>query len=354
MYAHACNMGTKVIRKRVTLVTLFRAILIDVRLKEKHMSKYCPRCHCSTNVVKIGVTTANRQRYLCKRCKKTWVNKARPNRINALIHGDYFIHDLKLDYLCKKYDCSKNKLRKIIDEYHAPQIIPSGQHDVIGMDCTYFGRRGIDEWGLLIIVDLHLGQCLYCEEILGHETYAHYCMALDRLAGFGVYPKACVIDGVTGLAGVLELRGMAVQYCQFHQIKTINSYLTRNPILEPNIELRKIALSLTHVNRQIFISMFNAWYAQNKMWLNEKTRNPDTGKLEYSHQKTRSAVHSLQRNFKYLYTFEKYPELKIPNTNNMLEGLNSAIKHKLNHHRGARKELKIKLVRTFLSNRTGV
>ncbi len=100
--------------------------------------------------------------------------------------------------------------------------------------------------------------------------------------------------------------------------------------------------------------MYNTWFYKYRLWLKEKSRNPETHRLEYIHQKTRSAVHSLQKNFKYLYTFEQYPELNMPNTNNMLEGINSAIKHKLNHHRGAKKHLKTQLIRVFLSRRTGV
>lgn len=316
------------------------------------MSRYCPHCHCSI-VVKFGMQNG-RQRYRCKSCQRTWQNQKQPQRLHEAIWHDYVVEDMRIKQLCKKYDFGDDKVRDILAQNQVPSIVPVGKHNVIGMDCTYFGKRGKGEWGLLTILDLHTGECLYCEEIPGHETYAHYCRALDVLAGFGTYPKACVIDGVTGLAGVLEAKGILVQYCQFHQIKTINTYLTRNPVLEPNIELRKITLSLTRIRRQAFIAAFNSWYYKYRSWLNEKTINPETGKLEYSHQKTRSAVHSLQRNFRYLYTFEQHPELKIPNTNNMLEGVNSAIKNKLNCHRGAKKSLKTQLVRDFLSRRTGV
>ncbi len=316
------------------------------------MSKHCPYCHCSI-AIKFGMQNGC-QRYRCKKCGRTWQNKKQPQRLYDAIWHDYVVNDLLIEQLCQKYSFGDDKIRMILSSHQTPSIKPSGQHDVIGMDCTYFGKRKVNEWALLIIIDLYTKECLYCEEIPGRETYAHYCMALDALAGFGVRPKACVIDGVTGLAGVLEERGLLIQYCQFHQIKTINSYLTRNPVLEPNIELRKIALSLTHAKRQVFIANFNSWFRKYRSWLNEKTRNPDTGKLEYSHQKTRSAVHSIQKNFPYLYTFEQYPDLNIPNTNNTLEGVNSAIKHKLNHHRGAKKDLKTQLVRDFLSRRTGV
>lgn len=312
--------------------------------------KHCPHCN-SITVVKNGLRNG-RQRYQCKQCRHVWQNKPQPQRLYEKIWYDYAVEDLHIEQLCKRYGFGDDKIRGILNSYVVPPILPTGSHNVIGMDCTYFGRRGIDEWGLLIIIDSHTGECLYLEEIPGHETYAHYCTALDTLAGFGVHPKACVIDGVTGLAGVLEQRGLLVQYCQFHQIKTVIGYLTRNPILEPNIELKHIATSLTHVNRITFKNLYDGWIYKNKIWLNEKTYNPETQKYEYTHPRTKSAARSLRNNYKYLYTFEQYPDLKIPNTNNMLEGINSAIKSKLNHHRGARKHLKTQLIRDFLSRRT--
>lgn len=316
--------------------------------------RHCPHCHCSTNVVKNGVTSAKRRRYRCRKCRKTWTTKAHPQRLAKTIWHNYAIEDMHIKQLCKRYKVGNDKIREILHSYEVPLIMPTGQHDILAMDCTYFGKRNKNKWGMLIVKDALTGECLYCEETPGYETYAHYIQALNHLEVYNIRPKACIIDGITGLAGVLEARGILVQYCQFHQIKTIIGYLTRNPILDQNKELKHIALQLTHVPKKTFIALFNAWYHKNQTWLKEKSRNPETNRLEYTHQKTRSAVHSLQRNFKYLYTFEEHPELKIPNTNNCMEGTNSAIKSKLNHHRGTRKDLKIKLIRTILSDKTGV
>lgn len=91
----------------------------------------------------------------------------------------------------------------------------------------------------------------------------------------------------------------------------------------------------------------------NKYGLSDKT-NPDTSKLEYSHQKTRAAVNSLKTNLWYLFNCEFYHEYNIPNTNNRLEGINRALKYKLRHHSGASKDLKTKIAISFLSERTEV
>lgn len=312
--------------------------------------KHCPHCHCSTEVVKIGVTSAGRQRYRCKACKRTWTNRKRTYRLVSQIWHSFVMQDLTTTQLSVKYGLSEKTIRNILNTYEVPPIIPTGNHDVIAADVTYFGRT----WGLLIVIDAITGEGLYVAPTRGYETSYDYRKAIEYLAGFGVHPKACIVDGKKGVISMLEEYKIIPQYCQFHQIKTIKNYLTNKPVLEPNIRLRELALSLTHVKAEIFVKAFKGWLNTYRIWLNERTRNPDTGRLEYAHQKTRSAVNSLRTNLWYLFNCEFYSKYHIPNTNNRLEGINRALKYKLRHHSGASKALKTKIAVSFVSGRTGV
>lgn len=310
--------------------------------------RHCPHCNCST-VIKFG-TRNNRQRYRCKKCKTVWSNIKRPGRLNKLIWDSFVFRGYRITDLVDKYTLSRNTIRDILDSYVVPPVIPPlGDHTVIAMDCTYFGR----EYGLLIVIDVHTGDCLYCQEIGRYETLMDYQRAIIYLRNeCHIYPKACVIDGKKGMYSMLEYYHIKPQFCQFHQLQIINKYLTKKPVLEPNIELRQIAMSLTHVDHRTFYNMFNAWRWRSQVWLREKTYNPETRRREYTHKDTRKAARSLLVNMPYLFTFEHNPELNIPNTNNMLEGINSTIKDKLKRHRGINKSLKLKLIRSFLSRRT--
>jgi hypothetical protein len=51
------------------------------------------------------------------------------------------------------------------------------------------------------------------------------------------------------------------------------------------------------------------------------------------HARTHKAYRSLKNKMAYLYTFEKHPELDIPQTNNSLEAINSHLKTKTRIHR---------------------
>ena len=174
-----------------------------------------------------------------------------------------------------------------------------------------------------------------------------------KLHQYGVYPKATVVDGKKGVMEMLEGYDILVQMCQFHQKKIVRRYIRQNPIIEENKSLKDLTASLTHVNRKTFEAMVYVWRAVNYNWLQERTYF-DNGKWEYTHKETRSAINSLFRNLPYLFTFEDYPELDIPNTNNKIEGMHSEMKRRLANHHGLKKEQKIKFIRIFLSGRTEV
>ena len=61
-------------------------------------------------------------------------------------------------------------------------------------------------------------------------------------------------------------------------------------------------------------------------YLGERTINPETGKSHYTHRQLRSAYFSLKRNLAYLFVFERYPDLDIPNTTNLLDGAFAGLK----------------------------
>ena len=70
----------------------------------------------------------------------------------------------------------------------------------------------------------------------------------------------------------------------------------------------------------------------------------DSGKWFYTHRKLRSAVRSLKSNLPYLFTFQKYPELHIPNTTNSLEGINRTLKYKIKAHQGINSDRREKII----------
>ena len=311
-------------------------------------SRICPRCNFNISV-KIGTTSSGRQRYRCKNCHKTWTTKSHPQVLSKTIWNDLVFHNMNLSELAKKYHCSSRTIRRKLDLYNPPKIIPTHQVDVIGMDVTYFGRS----WGILSIIDTENGDALYCAEVGAYETVYDYERAILFLLKHGVHPKAAVVDGKKGVIDMLEGFGIAVQMCQFHQKKIVTECITKKPILPQNIELKYLAADMGHFHKEKYEIMVYLFRANHWEWLHERTKL-ENGKWEYTHKLSRRAINSIFHHLPYLFTFEDHPELNIPNTNNKIEGIHSELKRRLSNHRGLKKRQKIQFIRIFLSGRTGV
>lgn len=209
-------------------------------------------------------------------------------------------------------------------------------------DVIFFGR----EYGVLVFRSFDLKQNLYWTEVKS-ETAAIYQEAKQILEELGFAFDAVVIDGRPGVRAVFN--GIPIQICQFHQIKTVNKYLTRRPKLQAAKELRTIALALTEVTEEYFTTLLNQWHEKWEDFLKERTVNPETDKWFYTHKRIRSAYRSLTTNLPYLFTYQKYPHLNIPNTTNSLDGSFSYLRTLLNIHRGLKQERRWKLIQEILA-----
>ena len=116
-----------------------------------------------------------------------------------------------------------------------------------------------------------------------------------------------------------------------------------------SIELKRISLTLTKTNKETFENELKQWHTKYKSFLNERTVNPETGKSHYTHKKLLSAFFSLKRNLPYLFVFEDFPDLNIPNTTNLLENKFDDVKRKLDTHRGMNRRNKILFIKDYLS-----
>lgn len=214
---------------------------------------------------------------------------------------------------------------------------------VVGIaDVTFWGR----EYGVLVFRSYDLKQNLIWLEVK-LETAAVYREARDILEELGFTFQAIVLDGKPGIKEVFK--DIPIQHCQFHQIKTVNKYLTRRPKLQAAIELRTIALALTEVSEEYFTILLNQWREKWQEFLKERTTNPITKKWFYTHKRIRSAYRSLNTNLPYLFTYQKHPELHIPNTTNSLDGSFGQLKKLLNVHNGLKRERRWRLIQEILA-----
>ena len=127
--------------------------------------------------------------------------------------------------------------------------------------------------------------------------------------------------------------------CQFHQTAILKRYLTSKPKTDVGKELRAIGLALTILTEPDFTIVLKEWHGKK-----EKTFRPDGRHWNYTHRRMRSAYRSLKTNSPFLFTYQKYPELKIPNTTNSLDGFFGKTKTLLRVHSGLTQERRYKII----------
>lgn len=207
------------------------------------------------------------------------------------------------------------------------------------IDTTYFGRN----FGVMVFKDSLQGTILFIQ-FVEYETNDLYLNGIKEIARRGIKIQSIICDGRRGL---LTLFGdIPVQYCQFHQVKTIRTYLSKKPKLQASIELWEHTLLLTKTDKESFTGGLEQWYLKWKLFLNER-KIDDKGKKRYVHKKLRSAYNSLRNNLPWLFTWYDFIELKIPNTTNSLDGQFSDLKNKLRNHNGLSIERKKKFIGEF-------
>lgn len=244
--------------------------------------------------------------------------------------------------LAQKHHHTIQWTQRQLDQVPAKRNKAYGKKIIAIADTTFFGRG----YGILVVRCPRLKKNAHFHEI-SLETPAEYRKARAVLRADGYVIEAAVIDGKRGILAVFN--DIPVQFCQFHQIAIVRRYLTSRPKLEAGKELRAITLTLSTMAEKPFIGLLTIWYEKWWRFLKERTYSEDGKHWQYTHRRIRSAYRSLKTNMPYLFTYRKYPELKIPNTTNSLDGFFSKLKQLLNVHRGMTIERRYRLIKEILS-----
>ena len=231
--------------------------------------------------------------------------------------------------LAQDYNRSMPWIRDKIRTYEPPEKVHNPRPVVIVCDATYYGKRK-DKLGTLVFKDITQNEILIWKHI-EHETVEDYKQLLNHLVFLGYTINAIIADGFKGL--YKAFKNYPIQFCHFHQRKTINKYLTRNPKLDIAIDLQKIMYNLTTTTEVRFRNKLDIWHDKYKGTLYEKSINSDTNKSSFKHPRIISAYKNLLRNLPYLFTYKRYEEFHIHNTTNAIDGgVFSPMKKLMNIH----------------------
>jgi len=247
-----------------------------------------------------------------------------------------------VDQLASQHQRSERWIRTQLKQVVPSQPQNPPQPVVVVADMT-FDRR---TFGVCVLRSPHLKKNLVWR-VSERETSVVYQECLQALQQQGFTVQAVVVDGRA--AHFQVFRGIPIQMCHFHQIAILTRYLTTRPHLSAGKELRSLGFTLTHTTEVIFQQQLWEWHQRWETFLKEKTYTPETKHWFYTHRRIRGAYRSLMVHLPYLFTYQRFPELMIPNTTNSLDGTFSNVKTLLRIHRGLNRETKAKLIGEILS-----
>lgn len=219
------------------------------------------------------------------------------------------------------------------------EVVP--QATVFIPDTTFFGAA----YGVCVFRSPELKKNLWWTEV-SKEIMTTYYYGRKILEDKGWVFTAAVVDGRRGMTTVFK--DIPIQICHFHQMKTVTKYLTRRPETTAGKELRALMLQLPHSNEKEFTKLLTEWKKSRNDFISDKTSVAGTKHWYYTHKKVRSAYLSLERNLPYLFTYQKYPELHIPNTTNSLDGSFAHLKDKVKIHHGLRRDRRYAMIEEIL------
>ena len=282
------------------------------------------------------------QRYRCTHCKMNFQNVHRKQRMQTSLWNQYVWHRQTIPQLAERYHKSTRWIRQQLD--HAPlRTFHLYPQPIIGIaDVTFWGRG----YGVIVFRSWDLKQNLYWTEV-ATERIADYAEGRHILADLGYSFDAIVLDGRRGIRDLFQ--DIPVQVCHFHQIAILKRYLTSKPKLDAGRELWDIGKTLSKTEEVVFMEALKQWYTRWRTFLMERTYAEDGTHWQYTHRRIRAAYRSLTTNLPYLFTYQKYPHLNIPNTTNSLDGSFGHLNDVLGLHRGLKRHRRWRLIQEILA-----
>lgn len=284
-----------------------------------------------------GRTSASRQKFLCPRCRFSFVFR---NNLNKKYREKKWFDDWILEgYSVRQLNLisgrSVRTLKRIIAHWLAetpPELlIPYRSFKYLVGDSTYLKHENC----VYTVIDYSTGVVA----AYGYGVKENYRMAkaiFSEMKAGGCLPVAITLDGNTQvIRAVREVwPNIIVQRCLYHILRQGTSWLRRFPKDPAAKELRKIVLTvmaiIDNASKEAFFDRLNDW---------ERTYGSYVRALDGRHkvwgdlQRTRSLLwYALPDMFHYLR------DAGIAPTSNKQEGLFSVAKILFRNHRGVKKE----------------
>jgi hypothetical protein len=316
------------------------SLLSEINILYEHAKKKRVLCPVCKEAAKKNGAFRGVQRFKCSSCRKQFQHEKRGVPDVAVLWREWAHEHATFAVLATRYKRSERWIRDALDAY-TPQRKQFAPRPMVAiMDATRVGASWI-----LVVRDALRGENVYAETV-SSETSADYQEAKRRLEEQGFTFLAIVGDGRVATPWLFPK--VPTQMCHFHQLQIVIRYVTLRPKLAAGIELLELAYTLPKTDEASFTDAFSFWCKEWHTFLQEKSTDPKTGHTFWTHKRLRQARDSLRAHLPYLFTFQRFPELNIPNTANGLDGSFKKVKVAIAVHAGLPLHRKLKLIRSLL------
>ena len=253
-------------------------------------------------------------------------------------------------YLVRDSGMSQSSIQRLFRSYlkQAPLVkIRSKTHVHLMIDGTYFSN----ELCLILYYDHDIRYVQLYRET-DQERYIEIKEDLANLVSLGCNIYSITCDGHKAILKAIKqvLPDVIVQRCVVHIKRQVRVFLSAKPKTVVARELLQFSNQITSIKTieqcDLWLTSFARWHEQNKAFINERTRNPETKRWWYTHKNLHLAATHLIQAIPNMFCYLNDPE--IPYSTNRLESYFTHLKEKLTLHRGLRFESKKNFIRWYL------
>ena len=250
-----------------------------------------------------GRTKAGAQRWRCRSCGASITHRIDSSAKHLKAFLKWLLGKLSIS---EAATCSKDTFRRRAERFWKmwPLSEYTGEvHDVVFVDGIYVTKK------LVVLIACSKDHVL-AWHLAESECFAAWAALMLKVPA----PMMVVTDGGSGFRKAARViwPTTRIQRCLVHVSRQIKRKTTLNPQLDAGKELLRLARSLTKVNdadkAAAWLAGYASWCSKWERFLREFTLKD--GKKLYTHERLRSARHSLNRLVKdeTLFTFVELQE----------------------------------------------
>jgi hypothetical protein len=242
-----------------------------------------------------------------------------------------------IDQLAERSGYSKSKVQRIFKHYLAsPPVftIPQKERVHIILDGTYFSNDIC-----LVVYRNSDVKCTQLYRLSDNERYEEIREDLENLKALNIQIESITCDGHRAILKAIRKvfkRSVPTQRCLVHIQRMSRIWLTQEPKSVAGKQLLNITQQICQIEtenqRQAWLRALYDWDVEHRNYINEKSINPLTKRIWYTHKMLRRVRHLLINAFPNMFHF--LDDAQIPKTTNALESFFGHLKDNLSIHRG--------------------